>query len=79
MKSQPRRSDPRPAYLVNWSGDVVSGEGTQRRSARGDEGKEGNRLLVAGYDRDIDRDNDFVREQDPLRLELRVVERADPR
>jgi hypothetical protein len=55
---------------------VVSGEGTRRRGARGDERKKGNRLFVADDDRSVDSDSDFVREQDPLRLEQRVIERA---
>jgi hypothetical protein len=53
------------ADVPNQSGDVVSDEGTRRRTARGDERKKGNRLLVARNDWNVESDSDFIREQDP--------------
>ena len=53
-------------------------EAREGRGARGDERKERNRLLVAGCDRNVESDSDFVREQDPSGLEQRVIERTNP-
>ena len=54
-------------------------EGTGRGTARGNEREQGDGLFVDGNERAVNRDDNFVGKEDPLRLEERVVERAEPR
>ena len=51
--------------------------GARGRTARCAEGEEGNGLFVAGDDRGAGRDQEVVREQHPLELEPRAVERDE--
>jgi hypothetical protein len=58
---------------------VASDEGTRGGTARREEREERDGLFAARDDRSLDSDDDFIRQQDPERLEQDAVERTDAR
>ena len=61
------------------TGDASLREGTRRGTARGNQREQGDGLFVDANERAVNRDDNFVGKEDPLRLEERVVERAKAR
>ena len=62
---------------IEKTDDCVVTRGDETGTARGNEREQGDGLFVDGNERAVNRDDNFVGKEDPLRLEERVVERAN--